>query len=550
MLYRDICKILALVVLGFTGTLLVPLILGIYYEFIADPQTHPQPHTTLYFVESIAIGLALAGILQYFSRGAAGRIYRREGLAIVVFIWVLIPALGALPFYLSGTLKNPFEAYFESASGLTTTGMSAIQAKNYDAKTGQEIPYELTVQGPIPTTYRFYGNVEPVRDPVTHQIVAEGVEAVGKALLFWRSFIQWLGGVGIVVLFVAVLPTLGAGGKVLFQAEVPGPIKDALTPRIKETAVNLWKIYLGLTVFLTFLLMVTNPAMEWFDAITITFSSLSTGGFSVRNTSIGYYKNAATDWVVILSMLLGSINFSIYYYALKGKIYRIFEPEFFLYLAILTVSCALAIWWLVGTPEVLFTEAPHKLFDLSDAVRHGTFQIVSAMSSTGFTTADYDIWPYAVQALMLVLMFVGGMSGSTAGGIKIMRHYMLFRIGQFKVESLFSPKRVQTFKVGGKEMDQGAMIMVLCFFLMIISVSVAGTLLYIFNGIDPETALGLVACMVNDTGMAFRAVGPLDSCAFMTNFDYALSSVLMIMGRLEFFAIFALLVPAFWKTNE
>lgn len=549
MLYREVSKILGLYLYIFTGTLLFPLFLAAYYQFIADPSLHPQPHTTLYFFITILISLLVGMAFHYFGKRAQGHVYRKEGLAIVVMIWLLTPALSGLPFFLSGTLKNPFAAYFEATSGLTTTGATALMAKAYDSK-GKEIPIEIVVRGVIDTKYMYYGTVEPVRDPVTHQILHEGIEAVGKGVLFWRSFIQWLGGGGIIVLFVAILPVLGAGGRVLFQTEVTGPIKDTLTPRIKETAIELWKIYLGLTVLEFVLLWFTNSKMELFDAITITFAALSTGGFSIRNASIGYYDNAVTDWVVVICMLIGSINFSLYYFAFRGKFYKIFKPEFFLYLILIAIFCAITVPSLIGQPKEPLTLSKTVPFNLSESFRHGVFQIVSAITTTGFSTVNYDIFPYIAQAAMLIVMFIGGMSGSTAGGIKIMRHYMLFRIGQYQVESLFRPKWVQAFKVGNKEVDNRSILMVLCFFLIIISVSVLGTFIYILDGIDIKTSLGLVGCMINGTGLAFGAAAPTSSCAFLSNFSYLLSSLLMIMGRLEFFAVFAFLVPAFWKQNE
>jgi|LakMenEpi03Aug12_release.lakeMendotaPanAssembly.Ray.scaffolds.fasta_scaffold49778_2 trk system potassium uptake protein TrkH len=549
MLYKEISKILALYLYGFCAAILVPFFLAGWYQFFVPPLLHPQPHSTGSFLATLLICFALGLGFHFFGRSATGQVYRKEGLAIVVLIWILTPAISALPFFLSGTLENPIAAFFESTSGLTTTGSTALVGKAYNAE-GKEIPIQQVVRGVLDTSYTFYGTVEPVRDPLTHQVLYEGIEAVGKALLFWRSFIQWLGGGGIIVLFVAILPILGAGGRVLFQTEVPGPIKDTLTPRIKETAIQLWKIYLGLTLFEIVLLMVTNREIGLYDASTITFAALSTGGFSVHNANIGYYRSAATDWAVLVCMLLGSINFSLYYYVFKGKFYKIFKPELFLYIAIVLVASLFTIGSLYGAPKELLTHEAPSQYSLSDAIRYGTFHIVSAITTSGFITANYDVFPFLAQTVMLIVMFVGGMSGSTAGGIKIMRHYLLFRIGQNQVESLFRPKKVQVFKVGNKEVDRNAALTVLCFFLIIISVSVLGTLLYVVDGIDPKTALGLVGCMINDTGLSFRVAGPLGSCAFMSDFSYLLSCILMIMGRLEFFAVFAFLVPAFWKQNE
>ncbi len=529
--YRSISRIIGLYLYAFTAALLVPLLLAIYYQFFADG--HSQPHSTDAFFMAILFSLALAFFFHMMGWKSPQRLYRREGIAIVVSIWLLTPAISALPFWLSGTLKNPVGAYFEAVSGLTTAGSTVMQAKEYVS--GKEVPISKKVFGALETTYTFYGTIEPVRDPTTGKILHTGIEAVGKALLFWRSFLQWLGGGGIVVLFVAVLPALGVGGKILFHTEMAGPIKESLTPRIKETAFHLWGCYLGFTILQIFLLVLTNSKMGWFDSFTITFSSISTGGFSVRNESIASYHNPATELIVMLFMILGSLNFSLYYYILRGKFYRLYEPEFLLFLTILIVASLFATWQLLGG------------MSLFEALRYGSFQIVSSLTTTGFTTANYDKWPYVVQVLMLILMFVGGMSGSTAGGIKTMRHLMLFKIGRHKVESLFQPNSVRAIKIGNREVDVGVAQMVLCFFLIVVAVSVVGIFLYVLDGIDPETALGLVSSMVNGSGLSFRAAGPIDSCAFLSDFGLLLSSLLMILGRLEYFAVIALLIPAFWK---
>lgn len=213
MLYRDICRIMGIFLFCYSAAFLFPFALAAYYQFWASPSLHPQPHTTLVFFLSFLCSLAIAGAFSYLGKKSSGRIYRREGLAIVVLMWFLLPAISAIPFVMSHTLKNPFAAYFEMVSGLTTTGATAMQAKEYDPDTGKEVPIVTTICGSVSKTYSYLGTIEPVRDPVTGTIIVQGIEAVSKSLLFWRSFIQWLGGGGIVVLFIAILPALGAGGE-------------------------------------------------------------------------------------------------------------------------------------------------------------------------------------------------------------------------------------------------------------------------------------------------------------------------------------------------
>lgn len=548
MLYRDIARVLGIFFLGFTATLLAPLILAAYYQFIQDPALHPQPHSTLAFFWSILISVGISLTLLYFSRHSTGHLYRREGLAIVVFLWLLTPVLAALPFVLSGTLTHPLQAYFEAVSGLTTTGSSVMQAKEYDPKTGEEIPIKVEFTGVLNIPYSYYGTIEPIRDPKTHEVLYKGLDAVSKAVLFWRSLTNWIGGGGIVVLFIAVLPALGAGGKILFQTEVPGPNKETMTPRLKETALHLWIIYIGLSVMQLILLMVTNPEMEWLDAVTITFSTISTGGLSIRNESIGYYQNAATDWVVIVFMILGGVNFTLFYYAIRAKFYRFYDSELFVYLMLLVAASAIVSWNIAGTTKYLLTgSGPSGVYSASEAIRYGSFQVVSALTTTGFASADYDIWPYLSQVFLLIVMYLGGMAGSTSGGIKTIRLMMLWKIVEGRIEGLFRPEAVRQIKVNNKEVDSGVTLMVLCFFVLIISVSVLGTVIYVADGNGMETSIGLVACMINGTGLLFRAGGPLYSCAFLPDISLINSCLLMIMGRLEFFAVFALLVPGFWK---
>ncbi len=547
MFYREILRILSSYLFLYAAILSVPFALAAYYQFVADPVRHPQPASTLAFAYTIAICLGLAFFFKQGMRQAKAALYRRESLATAVIIWFLTPAIGCLPFVFSGTLQRIDQAYFEAASGFTTTGATVLEAKKYDPETGKEIPIRRTYCGMQQTTYEFYGTVAPVTNALGKQF--EGIEAVSHALLFWRSLMQWLGGMGILVLFVAFLPELGVKGKFLFQTESPGPIKEALTPRITETALQLWQIYVGLTIAEIILLLATNRQMPLFDAVTITLATVSTGGFSVHNQSLGYYQNFNTEWIVLVFMILGSINFSFYYYIIKGKIYRLFEPEFALYMALLLVLGGFIAWNLIGVERISLTGESEGMYSWKEALHMGFFQLISAQTSTGFFLADYDHWPAIVQAIILIAMYLGGMAGSTAGGIKIVRFYMLFQIIVSKVESIFRPKTIRIIRLGQREIDQSAAVSVLCFFILVMVFSVLATLCYVADQIDPETALGLTACMINNTGGAFRAAGPMSTMAFLSPFSTLLSSFVMILGRLEFYAVLVLLVPAFWKDH-
>lgn len=548
MLYKEISRVLGYFFLLFAIGLLAPTFVAFYYQWTSNPADHPQPHVTLDFFETFLLCLLLARVFLYFGRKAGGQLYIREGIVSVVLIWFITPAIAAIPFLTSGTLDNPLQAYFEMVSGFTTTGSTVLQAKAFDPS-GVEIPIQKTIAGSVPTHYSFFGNVDPVRDPVRGVILKEGVEALGKGLLFWRSFTQWLGGVGIVVLFVAVLPALGVGGKVLFQSEVPGPSKEGITPRIKDTAENLWKIYLGMTLLQLIVTYVAVPDLPFFESLTITFSTLSTGGFSTQNESIAGYASPILEWVIILFMILGSINFSLYYFALQGKFYRLFDPEFILFLILVPLFSGLIIFSIHGFPEIFLT-GKEAVYNWTDAIRQGLFHLVSAQSTTGFAVVNFDVWPYTAQVVLLVSMYVGGMSGSTSGGMKVLRQLMLFKIAQNKVESLFRPSHIKMLKIGTQFIDSSAAITVLCFFLIVVATSTLGTFLFVYDGVDMQTAIGLTACMLNNTGMSFGMANPLYSCAFLSDFGLIIASLEMLFGRLEYYAVLAFLVPAFWRQDS
>jgi len=278
----------------------------------------------------------------------------------------------------------------------------------------------------------------------------------------------------------------------------------------------------------------------------ITFSNVSTGGFSHKIASIAGFNNSGTEWIVLVFMVIGSINFALYFHCLKGKIYRLYEPEFLIYLAVLLVGCSFVTWDLIGEKVVLLT-GEERVLSLSDSIRMGAFHYISAQTSTGFVVSDYNLWPAASQVLMLLVMFIGSMSGSTGGGIKMIRHYMLFCIAKNRVESIFRPEAVRAFRIGSHAFDSQAATTVLTFFFLVLSISVVGTFLMVIDGIDPETSLSINACMINNIGIAFRAAGPTNSFAFLSTFSKLLSTFLMVLGRLEFFALLIVLIPAFWR---
>ncbi len=543
---RELSQILGKYVGCLGLVLFLPLFTAIYYR-LADSHSL-LPDSMMAFLYSICIAFAIAALLLLWGRGAIGHIGRRESILLVALIWIVTSIISALPFYFSRTLNNPVDAYFEAMSGLTTTGSTMIAAKAYNPETGQEIPIHYTNEQVPLKTYTYYGTVAPIRDPTTGMVIYSGVEAVSRPILLWRSFLQWVGGMGIVVIFLTVLPALGVGGKFLYQIEVTGPFKEEISPRIHETVSQLWKLYLFFTILEIVLLHWVDKAMPIFDSICLALSNISTGGFSVRNESIASYNNSAVQWIVVIFMILGSINFALYFHIIRLKFYRLYAPDFFLFLGVVILAGTATSCLLIGQPQTSLT-GTSGVYSVATAFKEGLFQAVSFQTSTGFVTANYDLWPYAAQMILLLLMYVGGMSGSTAGGLKTSRFYMLYKIVLHRLELLYRPNSVRKLRIGTAEIDDSHALTALGFFCIAAVVTVIGSAIFILRGIDPETSLGLVANFINNTGSAFRVGGPEGALCFLPNLEKILSTFWMLLGRLEYYVILLLLLPSYWKNR-
>ncbi len=546
MRWKDLSKLISNFLLLFALVLLIPIAVAIYFEFYKIDPLHPPYLATASFLATFGITLSLALLLRFFGRSVKGELYRRESLLLVPIVWIITSLISACPFIFTGTIESPINAIFESVSGLTTTGATIIYPKAFDSVSHKEV--SVTTKSLTGKNYQFNGTVTPLRAPDSHQIILEGLDAVSKPILFWRSFLQWIGGLGIIFLFIAIFPALSIGGKFLYEAEITGPFKDALTPRIKETASYLWKIYIGLTLLEILCLRVFNHSMPLFDAVTITFSNISTGGFSIHEKSIGFYNHHPTEWIVMLFMFFGAMNFSLIFYALKGKLYRLFDPELLLFIGVIIGSSVLISILLFQSdfvPASFLTEVATYF----DKLRVSIFQFISSLTSTGFYTANYDLWPWGAQALMLLSMYVGGMSGSTAGGMKMVRHLISFRTVKHKIETLFRPEAVRALKIRDREIPMKTFSSVFIFVWIVLVTSAVGTFLLILNGIDPSTAFGLIACSINNVGLSFDAAGPMSTCAFMPAFSKIIMIIWMLLGRLEFYAFLIILTPRFWKSR-
>jgi trk system potassium uptake protein TrkH len=414
----------------------------------------------------------------------------REGYAIVTFGWIFLSFFGALPFFMSNAIPHFANAFFETMSGFTTTGATILT----------------------------------------------DIEALPHGLLYWRSLTHWFGGMGIILLSIAILPILGVGGMQLFKAEVPGVVYDKITPRIKETAAILWSVYLGLTVIETLMLMLGG--MSFFDAISHTFATMATGGFSTRNASVGAFDSPFIQYTIILFMFLAGINFVLHFQVLKGNFSGFFKStEFRFYvLIIVTASVVIAFWLWLFQP-----------LGVEKAIRDALFQVVSILTTTGFGTADYELWHPALQMLLFMMMFVGGMAGSTGGGMKVIRVLMVWRMTRNTLRSQIHPKGIYLTRIDGKTVKDDILNNVTNFVLIFVSIFFFGSLIMAATGLDIESAMGATIASLANIGPGLGSVGPTDNYAHITIFGKYFLSLLMLIGRLELFTVLVLFSRSYWR---
>lgn len=417
-------------------------------------------------------------------------IRKREGYIVVFLGWFAMSLFGAIPFVVHGSIPSYTDAFFETMSGFTTTGASILN----------------------------------------------DIESLPHGLLFWRSITQWLGGMGIIVLSLAILPILGIGGMQLFVAEVPGPTKDKIHPRVKETAKRLWGIYFILTFLETVLLLFGG--MNLFDAINHSFTTMATGGFSTKQNSIAAFESAYIDYVITIFMFLAGMNFSVHYYLLHAKFNVLKKNEEFrtytLFIIITSVIIAIS----------LITSSYN---DFEKSFRDSLFQVVSIVTTTGYVTADYESWGNFYQLLFFLLLFVGGCAGSTGGGIKVVRHLLLIKNSLLELRRLIHPRAVIPVRFNGSSVGQDIVSNILAFFLFYLGIFIFGTLVMSLIGLDFPSALGSVATSLGNVGPAIGSVGPVYNFSHIPDFGKWFLSFLMLLGRLELFTILIIFSSAFWK---
>lgn len=485
------------VVAKYLGQLLATFALAMFPSFFWS--LYYSDGTWLALLASVFVTLAAAAGLYYWGRRHEEEIFRKEATAIVGLGWIFSAFFGALPFAFARLpeMSAFADCYFESMSGLTTTGASVLT----------------------------------------------DIESVPRGILFWRSTTHWLGGLGIIMLFIAILPYLGAGGRALVKSEVTGPVKDGLTPRIKDTAILLYKVYIGYTILETILLMFAG--MDLFDSLCHTFGTLATGGFSTRNNSMGaFYDTGAAEIVVLVFMILAGTNFALMHTALRGKPLQLLrDGEWRFYISTIFVCTFLITGYLLLT-------GTYETSDL--ALRDSLFTVVSLMTTTGYVTADFETWPAASKCILGVIMFVGGCAGSTGGGMKVMRWIILLKIGAATVEKVYRPRNIRQIKLGKSVIQDDLQQATLAFLLLWVLVFVSGAIAIAFlegGRMDLLSAFSASASSLNNIGPGFNLIAATQNFGDFSSLTKWLISLLMVLGRLELYSIMVLFVPQFWRAR-
>jgi trk system potassium uptake protein TrkH len=434
----------------------------------------------------------LAGLVLYFFTKSQKKIElkHRDGFAVVTISWLVMAFFGALPYMISDVAPTFTDAYFESMAGFTTTGASVLS----------------------------------------------NLEEIPSGILLWRSMTQWMGGMGIIVFSLAILPMLGAGGMQLFKAEVPDIGVEKLRPRIIDMAKSLWYIYAGLTVILGLLLFISG--MSLFDAVSHSFTTMATGGFSTKSSSVAYFDNTYIDIIITVFMFLAGINFSLHFYALRGEISRFPKSsEFKFYCMVLIIATS------VVALNLILSDG----YSFAAALRYASFQVVSIMTTTGYATADYEGWPVLTQMLLLSLMFFGGMVGSTGGGMKQVRILLMFKQAYRELYHLIHPHALSVLKLDDKSVPKETLGGIWGFLFLFILISVVSTLFMTALGVDIITSASTVISSMSNVGPALGDAGPADNYFAIPAAGKWLLSFCMLIGRLEIYTVILLFMPMFWE---
>lgn len=462
------------------GCLTFPAFVGMYY------------HESQWFTYAVVAVIAIAvGLITVRKKPKVKGFYAKEGFVTVAVAWLLMSLVGALPFYIAKDIPNYLDAVFETASGFTTTGASILT----------------------------------------------NVEALSHPALFWRSFTHWIGGMGVLVFILAIVPTSDGGAMQLMKAESPGPSVGKIVPKIRETALILYILYTVMTIVEAILLLFGG--MPWFDAITTALATAGTGGFSVRGTSMAFYDNYYLQGVVTVFMILFGVNFSIYYLALNKKFKSILKSEeMWTYLGIIGISI------LVITINTVKSNFNGELFP---AFHHSAFSVASVISTTGFGTEDFNLWPQLSKYILFVLMFIGASAGSTGGGMKVSRLIILFKSGIAEISNIVHPRTVKRVQMDGKKIDRDVLRQTKSFFILSMIVFVVSALIVSIDNKDMTTTITSVAATMNNIGPGLELVGPTGNYSMFSWYSKIVLIFDMLAGRLEYFPMLILFSPVTWK---
>ncbi|GAA3773168.1 TrkH family potassium uptake protein [Corallibacter vietnamensis] len=468
---------------------------------------------SLIYNDGVTFRLFLSGILallsgattMFVTRSHKKEMNKREGYIVVALGWVIMSLSGALPYVITESIPSFTDAFFETMSGYTTTGATILN----------------------------------------------DIEVVPEGVLFWRSLTHWIGGMGIIVLAIAILPLLGIGGMQMFAAEAPGPGGDKLHPRITDTAKRLWLIYVGYTLAETLLLKVAG--MSFFDAINHSLATLSTGGFSTKNASVAYWNNEPIiQYIIIFFMFLAGTNFVLSYFAFKGKVQKIIHDEelklYFKFITIFTIIAAVIIYFKADL-SISTIDHPMVWGRAESAFRHALFQVLTVVTTTGFITADYTLWTPFLVVFFFGLMFLGGSAGSTSGGVKVVRHLVLIKNGFLEFKRALHPNAVLPVRYNTKAVTGDIVFNILAFFILYMLSFIVGALVFSMFGINFESSIGLSASSLGNVGPALGSFGPVNNYAALPELGKWWASFLMLIGRLELFTVLILFTPFFWRNR-
>ena len=468
-----------MVLLITAALMLLPLIAGLYYG-----------ESVLNFIITIAATAALGGIFLLF-KPKNRDIYAREGFAAVGLSWILMSLLGALPFVISGDIPHYVDALFETVSGFTTTGSSLLT----------------------------------------------DIEGMSRGCMFWRMFTHWIGGMGVLVFIMAVLPMSGEHSMHIMRAEVPGPVVGKLVPRVRKTAAILYLIYMGLTAIETLFLL--GGGMSFFEALLHAFATSGTGGFSTRGASIAAFNSLYIEIVISVFMLLFAVNFNLYFLLLLGRVRDVLKNQELRCFACIVAFSMLSIAWNISGQYSGFAEA----------LRYSSFTVASLVSSTGFGTADFTQWPQYSQWLLVIIMFIGACAGSTGGGLKLSRVMLLIRAAFADLRHMIWPRRVNRVQMEGQRVEAAGIRAVFSYFALYMLMLLLGTLLISFDGFDTATNFTAALTCLSNMGPGLGLIGPNGNFSIFSDFSKLLMSLLMLIGRLEIYPILVLFFPSVWRKS-